>query len=1584
VHPAPCPLAPALALLTLLALPALAAATPPVLVDNTNVGAADQWGCGLDSSAPCLTVAYGVGSALALAGESGAAMATVHVQGGGNPYLGECGNLTPYTPPVIEVSGTPPCHADLMGRYELMPANASGGRPAYFLAVKDVWLWYSPDYIRWFIGALGSYNASFACADQALWPNMITATWLVHKGFMEWPYAPSVKAVLPPVPARGGGASTGSSNSGSSDSSGGSGHSGNNTALCNGTYPSKCGRGITISPNASLTVIGLDTSRGSGALVGAPVIDCEGQGRAFTLGESLARVGAAGAAGGMGVAPPAAGAPSGRTVATAGGKAGLLVLEGLVVRNGRAATTQALTSYSDGSGGAVWATRPGQGLALVLRRCTFENCSSSSHSRQAGCVAGGGAVFVLGAALDASGSNFTRCSSSGGYGGGAVHVSFLDQLSATGTLITLLGCRFRDTVSSSGGGAVSLVVGGATNPVITLSGCYFENTTSIGDEGGGAVRIEFEGLVSGVTTTLSACHFGSTLSSGGGGGAVFLSYGQAANATTSLSDCHFKNTVDNPDLAGSADSGRAQGGGAVLVEFAGDATSTVITLLGCHFETTVCSAGNGGGGALLILYLGDATSAMTTLSDCSFGNTTSRGLGPGGAVSIYYFGRATTGAAATVTDSAFTGCSSAAGGGGAIAITHVYAVAGSATAVVGNNVSASKAGSVGGALALSAPAGSTGVSLAVTRSRFTNNTADGGGGTGGALSLVLPEDMPQNLNFVANPNGYWPDYSPIFDNPCARCRSFPGCDGDYCPYFNAGSPGQEMGNPPVVPRQHEFRRWDHMSSNNTFTIRDSIFIDNRAKLSGGALAAGGGGTGLVDSCLFENNNTTLFGAGTYLSGTVQLNASRSVWRGNKCGQGGCQIYSSSGAGVDFSLNSSVELGCSGDDSESGSASCHAGVVAVQSGSWTWDVLSGMSCALGYKLVNSSAPAFKVTLDGWQLKSPVTVPSKCVPNSTGDLDSTGGGGGNPHDHCLVVDNVTNCPCYFGNSKNTGGFGSAAVIIPEMLASSLSYACIACAAGRSNPTRPWLNGSSANATAGTCIPCPAGQHQDESAQPTCKDCAANKHQDSEAGQKSCDVCAGGKFQPLPGQANCTECPKKGVTCSAGFPRQEKGWWRATENLTNSADLYTCEQAWVCLGSAEQEEAGCTGAVGKSCLPPRDAQCAVGYAGPVCALCAPGYLVQSGECHSCTHLDAPSIVGIVALGFFVCVSCTFVYRNRDSPWLDNTILKTVLSFYQLVSIMERSFTVQWPPLFRNAVQAVKLALASVADLPSTACAFEVDWFGRLYIWTLGMLAVALALWGRSCWRRPPVGGAGVAQLQRNLFYLAFFCYPLAAPVIVSIFRCRTVAGVAHLEADFTLTCDGGSYALAAVWAALWTVGFVLGFPAAMTLALHRRHEAVEFISGAYATQQFWPRYWEVVDSVKKLLLSSAVLFVPQGSNLRIAFALLVSVAFQLLQALHQPYTSASSNRVADAAGVALSLTYFIGLLIASQPDTGACAQLGTLGVVLILLLVSVALAAVVALVALRKQVAHRPRREKGGGGGRGTVLGEPLLPCRHFAGK
>merc|ERR1711871_1411496 len=66
---------------------------------------------------------------------------------------------------------------------------------------------------------------------------------------------------------------------------------------------------------------------------------------------------------------------------------------------------------------------------------------------------------------------------------------------------------------------------------------------------------------------------------------------------------------------------------------------------------------------------------------------------------------------------------------------------------------------------------------------------------------------------------------------------------------------------------------------------------------------------------------------------------------------------------------------------------------------------------------------------------------------------------------------------------------------------------------------------------------------------------------------------------------------------------------------------------------------------------------------------------------------------------------------------------------------------------------------------------------------------------------------RLVKWVFYLCYYCYPLATPVIIAVFDCRTIAGTSYMVADYRLRCDGSTYWLAVTWSVIWTLIFVIG---------------------------------------------------------------------------------------------------------------------------------------------------------------------------------
>jgi hypothetical protein len=806
-------------------------------------------------------------------------------------------------------------------------------------------------------------------------------------------------------------------------------------------YRGECD-GSGIATGESLAIVGVGVG-------GRTVIDCEGKGRFIHFCWQ----------GGAGLPNPT------------------LRLAGLDVRNGNASATKdstSCTSMGVGRGGAV---RMEYGGALVLEGCSFSDCHALdlTDSSCDSCGGAGGAVFMWSVhQLNVSGSSFMRT--------GATHVG---------------GAIFFESFHDS-------VVDGLA--AVSVDNCSFTNTTS------GAVQLAFFGSVTGTAVRVQGTRF-----NGPSAGLHLIFGGEGAiteNATVAIDDCEFANTrgagVAIADTAGECAAG---------VEFLGPAIGTTTSVLRTRFVNTSTDA-NGSG--LYVTYDGYAKNTITEISSCNFTHTHASGKGGGASVQhtatatgtvvslrdtrfvnasatngggLYVQYSSTTHAAVTaITGTSFVNCSSDSDGGGAFLEYRGAQSEGASVLADGLRFEGGRAGrsGVGGGMAVQMTGAVTGASVTVRHSAFVHNAAGGVGG-GGGLSIKLPQDQPKNLIFVgSNDPKLWRNQSsgsgaghtgtPTVDDddknnlifpyplpqnlamPCSGCGTFPN-DCTSCPEFTTGDNRN-----PISPLREVFRRWG--GSNNTFVISTSNFTGNNATYQGGAIAVPDGGSGTIKgTVLWGNDAARFFGGAIFIGGTVELQVTNSTLHLNSCGERGCQLFSSSGAGITFDGRSTVDLGCT-----TGSSTCNAGFSAAQAGNVTWSGGAAMTCPAGFQLVNSSALGYSVTLDSWKLEPPSFFPHGC---DLGSSDRQPGRHRTPfHSNCSLLTNNTNCPCYFSQNPyggiNSKGFGTAS-ITPPILVSTLSYACRACQSDKYNPTPPMLGGSSTAAEdrfIGTCEPCPYG--------------------------------------------------------------------------------------------------------------------------------------------------------------------------------------------------------------------------------------------------------------------------------------------------------------------------------------------------------------------------------------------------------------------------------------------------------------------------------------------------------------------------------
>jgi hypothetical protein len=172
---------------------------------------------------------------------------------------------------------------------------------------------------------------------------------------------------------------------------------------------------------------------------------------------------------------------------------------------------------------------------------------------------------------------------------------------------------------------------------------------------------------------------------------------------------------------------------------------------------------------------------------------------------------------------------------------------------------------------------------------------------------------------------------------------------------------------------------------------------------------------------------------------------------------------------------------------------------------------------------------------------------------------------------------------------------------------------------------------------------------------------------------------------------------------------------------------------------------------------------------------------------------------------------------------------------------------------------------------------------------------------------------------FNAALILYPFLSRASVAIFKCRDVDGTLYLEADYTIQCENTDWYLVAVGSSVICVVYVLGLPVFVARDVWRGSNAIRFYAEGYRTDRGRLALgWEVLEMLRKFILTSAVLFLHQGSVAQVAVALVVSVCFLVFHVRVLPFASNADNWLQGFALVGLCIVYFVGLIIKALPES------------------------------------------------------------------
>lgn len=323
-----------------------------------------------------------------------------------------------------------------------------------------------------------------------------------------------------------------------------------------------------------------------------------------------------------------------------------------------------------------------------------------------------------------------------------------------------------------------------------------------------------------------------------------------------------------------------------------------------------------------------------------------------------------------------------------------------------------------------------------------------------------------------------------------------------------------------------------------------------------------------------------------------------------------------------------------------------------------------------------------------------------------------------------------------------------------------------------------------------------------------------------------------------------------------------------------------------------------------------------------------------------------------------------------------------------------VSFPKYYRRLLSWVKALEFDAAWIASMGCHLRLNFYHRLLVVTLSPLVLLafLAVTFLVSWRRFRYDGRAMRSIRRKhlagVILVTFLIYSTASSLIFQTFVCdESDDGVSYLRADYSLECHVAGKGESSVhrgfmiYAGFMVLVYPLGIPMlyAFLLCTYSRWSAT-VAENAWdpAMDRTWEDiqrdvsplspnaeqhhqedesmvvelwkpykrdryYYEVVECVRRVILTGVIVFVFPGSAAQISTTFLVALSFFIISEVLDPYAAAHHRWVYRFGHVVVMLSMFVALLVRVDLSGEEETDLDMYAVVLVISNATMALAVV-----------------------------------------
>ena len=396
--------------------------------------------------------------------------------------------------------------------------------------------------------------------------------------------------------------------------------------------------------------------------------------------------------------------------------------------------------------------------------------------------------------------------------------------------------------------------------------------------------------------------------------------------------------------------------------------------------------------------------------------------------------------------------------------------------------------------------------------------------------------------------------------------------------------------------------------------------------------------------------------------------------------------------------------------------------------------------------------------------------------------------------------------------------------------------------------------------------------------------------------------------------------------------------TENLRNasfSVPLHIANNSLIAFPYPIPKPHRCPNA--EACKGGLDGLCLDGYSGPLCAVCMKNYYKQLGECKKCPPKQW--MMGQLAiLGTTITLLAIFVIWRSKKQRKENTgrsfidmalgIIKIIIGFYQVTfGIMEAFSDIKWPKSLSDVGKYSKMIQFNVLQITPLHCiissldnfdAFEV----LIAVMALNGAAIIVAFSSYILYRIISIRNISDENekkkaavnakeiIQRNLFFFLYVTYLNTCLKIAEILppACHKIclddeekSCKRYLRADYSITCSGARYKrmLIVGFCCLFYVAFL---PTATFIVIWRQKRASDSTDEQgnmglrFLHENYKPRcwYWELVETFRKVVLTSGLVLIGGKGRAYIGAALVLSGLYGVFFAYKSPIFDPFENKL------------------------------------------------------------------------------------------